>query len=265
MELIKETKKHYNIPKQIEVFQSYYNLNEPIFRFINENQDDSYLSYKNIFLLNNLKGLEDPRPFILNNKRYILTQKWNGCFENIKMYIINVDTNEYKEYIVNEPNFFYGKNWVPFVYNNELYIIYGFDPFIILKDGNVIVKINTNLEKQNGVNFCQYRGGTNGIQIDDNIIIGFGHRTINTTTHIPFLWKLDIKNRRLIINNINYNNYFNIIDPTSLWIENNNYYLSICESSNRWDYNNLDIYSRIFKIDISKLNQLTIDNKEFAF
>jgi hypothetical protein len=253
MELVKETARYYERCQNMEVFHSYFSIHQqPIFRYIGNTESDTYLSFDN---KNLLLGAEDPRPFVLNKNRCVLTQRYTGCFKNVEQYIVNIDSNEITRYMVNEPDFFYGKNWSPFVYNDELYIIHGFDPFILIKNNTVVAKIYTDLPKQVENSFCQYRGGTNGIQIN-NTIIGVGHRTFDYHNHVPFIWLLDMENKTILIADMLYNNRFSLADPTSLWVENDQLYLSIFESSKRWNYDNLHVTSLIFKLDTSKLKDL---------
>ncbi len=263
MELVKERKMYYEKPINIDVFLSYFSLDsEPVYRKIYNNELDTKVILKNGFKFHG----EDPRPFVLDGKKYIITQRFNGSFETVQNFIVDVETGKEELYKVNKPNFFYGKNWSPFVYNNDLYILHRFNPFTILKNGQVIIEFNTYLPKDS-TNFCQYRGGSNGICILDKIY-GFGHRTLSQYDHIPFIWILDLNNKTVEIMNLkNFNPIQTINDPTSLWVENDNLYLSIFESSKRWhDY---DLYCRslIYKINLQDciLNSNNSDYYKFIF
>ena len=249
--------KSYNRLSFIETFycfHSYTSLDSPPFyRFYNndDNLDTKICLNNNIFF-----NGEDPRPFILNNITYVLSQRFVDNFDNIQNYIVNVETGEYQLYKINIPNFSYGKNWTPFVYENELYIIQKFDPFTLIKNGNIIIQFDTNLPKFN--NFCEYRGGSNGIEINKGIIVGVGHKTIKYDYHLPFLWVIDFnKNTVEIMDLINYEYTQTLNDPTSLWIDNktNKIYLSIFESSAFWDICPIYCRSLIYEIDINSCIQ----------
>lgn len=193
MNLVKEA--NYSRIKEdedLECFHSYMSLNtKPYYRYFNTNQLETH-----IILNNNIKFWgEDPRPFMLNDTNYVLSQRFVNNFDDIQNYMVNVNTGEATLYKINIPNFSYGKNWTPFVYKNELYIIQKFDPLTIIKDGNIILEFDTNLPKFN--NFCQYRGGSNGLEIDDENIIGVGHKTIELDFHLPFIWILNLKKKHL--------------------------------------------------------------------
>ena len=99
-------------------FHSYTSLDSPPFyRFYNNHDNlDTKICLNNNILFHG----EDPRPFILNNVTYVLSQRFVDNFDNMQNYIVNVETGEYELYKVNIPNFSYGKNWTPFVYENEL-------------------------------------------------------------------------------------------------------------------------------------------------
>jgi hypothetical protein len=58
-----------------------------------------------------------------------------------------------------------------------------------------------------------------------------------------------------------------INDPTSLWIENDNFYLSIFESSKRWHDDNLNCRSLIYKINLQEciLNSKDCDYYKFNY
>ena len=210
---------------------------------------------------------EDPRPFKLNNNEYIVTQRFHGNFSTVENYIVNINTGENYLYKVNRPEFFYGKNWTPFAYNDELYILHRFDPFTIIKDGNIIVEFKTNLPICAN-NFCQYRGGSNGIQIDENTVFGIGHRTYTLYDHVPFIWIIDFKNRDVqIMDLVPFVKKERINDPTSLWKENDSIYLSIFESSKRWADYDLNCRSLIYKLNLNECieKSKTSDYYKFNF
>lgn len=249
MELVKEKTFYYTTPRNIDVFHAYFSLSgEPIFRRIYSHELET-----NIILRNGrtFHG-EDPRPFIWNGKEYVITQRFPGNFANVENFMVDVNSGESNLYRVNIPNFFYGKNWSPFVYQNELYILHRFDPFTLLLNGNVIVELQTNLPID-GTRFCQYRGGSNGIQISDSIVVGIGHRTYTQYDHMPFIWKIDFEKRTLELMNLTqFQKEERINDPTSLFQENGQTYLALFESSKRWHDNDLNCRSLLYKIDLEQ-------------
>ncbi len=264
MELVKEIKMFYSKPVNIDVFHSYFSLNgEPLFRRIYNKESDTKIILRNG---NTFMG-EDPRPFKLNGKEFVVTQRFYGNFETVENYIVDINTGESTLYKVNRPNFFYGKNWTPFVYLNQLYILHRFDPFTLILNGEIIVEVKTNLPVD-GTNFCQYRGGSNGLQISQYIVVGIGHRTFTSYDHVPFIWKIDFEKKTLeIMNLVNFQKKERINDPTSLFEDNCQLYLSIFESSKRWHDPDLNCRSLIYKIDINKCveNSKSSDYYKFNF
>ena len=249
MEHIKDIQ--YNRDSHIfKVFVSYYSLDEePIYRIIENNDHyNSYVVYNDKRIIG-----EDPRPFILNNQRYFISQRYINSIEKMEQNIVNCATGETYRYLLNFDNFNYGKNWAPFVYNDSLFLIHCFDPFTIIYNNNVLIKIDTGLEKCKSDNFTGYRGGTNGIHYK-HYIFGIGHFTPCYDDHTPFLWVIDTHKTTLEIAKISsYKAIFSLADPTSLWIEDNTIYCSIFESSLGWFKNNVQCLSRIYKIDFEKL------------
>lgn len=249
MEIVKESTFHYENPRNIDVFHAYFSLNgSSVFRRIYSHELDTQVILRNG---NTFHG-EDPRPFIWNGKEYVITQRFSGNFANVENFIVDVNSGESMLYKVNRPHFFYGKNWSPFVYNSELYILHRFDPFTLLLNGDVILEFPTNLPVD-GTHFCQYRGGSNGIQISESVVIGIGHRTYTQYDHMPFIWKIDFKQRILeLMNLVQFKPEKRINDPTSLFQENNQTYFALFESSNRWHDNHLTCRSLIYKVDLQK-------------
>ena len=249
MELIKEIE--YNRDSSIfKVFVSYYSLNEdPIYRVIENNDHyNSYIKYNDYTLIG-----EDPRPFILNNERFFISQRYINSIEKMEQNIVHFNTGVLYKYIMNDENFNYGKNWAPFVYNNKLYLIHCFDPFTVISNNDVILKVATDLEKCRSDNFTGYRGGTNGIEYN-NYIFGIGHFTPCYDDHTPFIWVIDSKKNTLEIAKLtSYEPKYCLADPTSLWKDNNDIFMSIFESSKGWFNTDVKCLSRIYKLDFEKL------------
>jgi len=234
----------------LNAFHSYLSLDSnPFYRSLKKEQLITKIHLNNGITFHG----EDPRPFFLNGKKYVLTQRFVNNFDDMQNYIVDVDTGEYTLYTVNSPNFSYGKNWTPFVYNNELYIIQKFDPLTIIKDGNIILELDTGLPTFN--NFSQYRGGTNGIEISDGKIIGIGHKTLELDFHLPFIWILNFKSKTFeIMDIVTYNYTQRLNDPTSLWKDDlsGKFYISIFESSCLWFCRPIYCRSLIYEIEFEQ-------------
>uniref|UniRef100_A0A6C0KST1 Uncharacterized protein n=1 Tax=viral metagenome TaxID=1070528 RepID=A0A6C0KST1_9ZZZZ len=233
------------------VFVSYYSLNEPIYRVIENNDHfNSYIEFNGKRVIG-----EDPRPFILNNQKTFISQRFVDGIHTMNQNIVNYESGNSYKYIVKINNFNYGKNWTPFVVNNNLFFIHCFDPFTLIHNNEVIIKIATNLEKCVSDNFTSYRGGTNGL-VYNNYIFGIGHFTPCFDDHRPFLWVIDLNKNTFELGQISdYKNkqIYSLGDPTSLWIENRDIYCSIFESYKGWYHLDTKCISRIFKIDFDNL------------
>lgn len=250
MELIKQV--NYDRPEpsgQFKVFVSYYSLDEVVYRII---ENCNY--YQSYTLINNKPVIiDDCRLFLHNGKRCIHTSVFEGSIANMVHYIIDYETGEKIIYIVNEPNFSYGKNWASIVNNNKLFFIHSFDPFTVIHDGQVVLKIPTEIAKCESDNFCGYRGGTNGL-VYNEYIYGIGHYTPCYDIHDPFLWVLNLKEATLELGIIeDYPNLYPISDPTTLWTENGETYASIFESSKGWFHLDCKCESRVYKINFEEL------------
>jgi len=265
MELIKtihSNRSHHH--EEFRVFYSYISLNDPpIYRSFKE---DCLQTFLQLYNGHKFWG-EDPRPFFYKGRHYVLSQRFLDSFHNMENYIVDVFTGESELYKVDEPNFFHGKNWTPFVYNDELYIIHCFSPFRILKNGKIFLEFETNLPIDYENRFTQYRGGTNGIQLDNNRVFGVGHRSIYCPKHVPFIWVLDFKNKTFDIMETGYfNNRCILNDPTSLWKENDKFYVSIFEAFNCWFQVPIQAESNIYHIDINAcLSGPKTDTYHFSF
>lgn len=258
MDLVKETKYERDNSKFV-AFIAHFSDDEIAYRIIRNNEH-----YNSTVCIKNGREVsgEDPRPFILHNQRYILSQYMVDTIKNMHINVVNYDTGEQSRYVVNEPDFNYGKNWVPFVFNDLLYIIYRFDPFTVICNGNIIVSVPTNLPKCSIDNFTSYRGGTNGMVssgADGRYIFGIGHNAPVLEDHFPFIWVIDTVDNTLEIADLEeYNRMYILADPTSIWNADDgaghaSTYVSIFESSHSWWKESCSCASRIYKLDFATL------------
>ena len=112
------------------------------------------------------------RSLLPGQQTSLLTQshrRFVGSFDTVIQTLVNVDTGERAPYIVyGDKPFSYGKNWAPFVFNDELYMIHSFGPLRILKDNRVWKEVENPVVPKvcypGGKPFCMFRGGTNGAQ-----------------------------------------------------------------------------------------------------
>jgi hypothetical protein len=162
------------------------------------------------------------------------------------MHVINVD--DYTSIPVD----IFGKNISFISRGKQLYFIHYMAPFALYEfepeTGEIFpVDVLSNFE-----NF-EYRGGTPGYHLHDDIYYGFGHRTYvsdNTLFHDVFYWEVDFSNVKpcmKIIDIIQADEFLNICDPTSVIKINNKNYLVTAESIWPW-FQPQDYVTNIYEI-----------------
>jgi hypothetical protein len=173
---------------------------------------------------------EDPRLFYYKNDLYCIAWTWTHNVD-WNMFLVNVSTGEVIQ--LQFPDY-KGKNWIPFVENDKLYIIHSFQPLVMLEiignqclyrcgspaaSPSVFPTPDEKLLNGAAANqmIGEYRGGSNAIS-KDGIIKGFGHRTINRDRHSIFYYQ--IENDTIQIEECEVKGlqrYDNVLDPTSFW------------------------------------------------
>lgn len=165
----------------------YSNWDESVYKNFN------FIKMMNVYKFKNGYHIEDPRAILFNDNWFLLyTDGFNILVAKLKF-----DTCEtvYSHYIFKPNNLRHDesdgreKNWIPFVANNKLYILYSDNPRTIfeckdidteLKIINVFYSDNTNLTIWN---YGNIRGGTPPCEYDENHFIWFFHcqKQFNTT------------------------------------------------------------------------------------
>lgn len=154
-------------------------------------------------------GCEDPRVILFKHDLYVL---FNGLDKNKKrnMYLYNVSTEKVVKLWINNydiSGISKQKNWTPYTYLNNLYLIYSFSELCILK----IININNgecNCIKGNPFNHndnYKYFGGTSLIQWNYPYFIGFAH-TRNPHRTVPVIYNCKTLRIERYGNIINFNN-----------------------------------------------------------
>lgn len=186
----------------------------------------------------------DPRVVSDGNSAYVVAQSIELEPQLRAFYrIINVDTKVEEIYSEIE-GLPLGKNWQPFIKNNELFILHSFSPLRVIKlksDG--IVEIVHEQETQFDIsashdNYTMFRGGSNGITSTDGYIYGFGHITLKNYKHNIFMWRLSptwdldvrISSETMMLNEIGYQ----ICDPTSFFQSGSDFFLGFALSERDW-------------------------------
>jgi len=133
---------------------------------------------------------EDPRIFIFCNELWLYYQIANQFDPGCKMFIFNPLRNVKIELRTTKE--FGGKNWIPFEFKGELFIVYSFEPFSLHKSKNVSVdkdgfiefvpvesKLTLSLDVDTGsrdkYGIGAIRGGTPLVETELGKFIGFTH------------------------------------------------------------------------------------------
>ena len=252
MELVKDFVQERTNP--FTAFVSYSDLQTRHYRAIRDNDH----VFSRVQLNNDALTVlgEDPRPFTnpSTGKRYVLTTHVPlNNIPNSQINVVDLETGHVERYMVTDPPHFpYGKNWSPFYFNDQLYMIHGFNPLQILKNGKLIMRVPNNTPYTD--NFARFRGGSGGIQRGDRIF-GVGHSTIYVPeVHRPTLWVIDTKKNTMEIAEIEpYQARFPLADSTSLWTQDGQTYAAIFESSEGWYKMQIRTAERIWRVDLDAL------------
>lgn len=188
---------------------------------------------------------EDPRTFIYEGKPYAVT--WDPYNYNINKpdpnqihykllnlidkKVINLNVNNIPPGNINV----LGKNWMPLIKDNKIYIVISIEPVLN------IIKVNTETgfcEWTENSNFndqifvTENRGGTPFIFNEKlDCYIGVGHKTYTAHRHTPYIYTLtkDLLNIKIYDEILTGHNL--VEDPHSIFIENGNMFCCI----NNWD------------------------------
>lgn len=135
-----------------------------------------------------LTGYEDPRVVVLKDLVYIFV----SCFANSNKYIqvcmivIPAKIKDTADKILPvdvkllEPSFnqqTYQKNWMPFVHDNDIYLVFDTKPLIILKCNSVtgeVKHIDRTMAKTQKIGSIQIRGGAI-VRYDENLFLSIAH------------------------------------------------------------------------------------------
>lgn len=182
---------------------------------------------------------EDPRLFVHNEELKCITWVWNPERHDLDMYLINFNQNT-KIKLNNLDINFNGKNWVPFVYNNELYFIYSLEPLIILKfDGVANVSVFYSDIDKNKLNTLRWnvgignmRAGSKGIQFGNNVILF--SRTASPGPHIIHVTSINMENYSVTHECLEKTRTSGVHDPYGFFEHDGTYYISTTESDDLW-------------------------------
>jgi hypothetical protein len=187
---------------------------------------------------------EDPRAFDLCGMPACYSVLFNSQSGFVPQLYIKMD-NWIRLEIQMAENINPGKNWSPFVYNNEVYFVHEVSPFRVMKlVGDTASTVFTQEIKTDTMPIDRYpvlRGGCNGLELDNGLVLGFGHDNyaaghINTIKHRPFGWSIDMNKQKvsLVDTDFEWDSRYNIVDPTAFIKRNDSYYLMTVETELVW-------------------------------
>lgn len=194
---------------------------------------------------------EDPRAFLWRSSPCISA----ACFSPQHGFInqIYIQSQDRWLTLITPSGVTRGKNWTPFVRDDELYFIHGFSPFRVFKarqnhpnDGFLLLDIVAQHDIATAKSFdgfSRLRGGSNGLQIG-NWIIGAGHtsgrlqKNIGTSMiHRPFIFAYHPDHSLTYFDcPFEFPETYKIVDPTSLFLRDGKLQLVTCETQQVWDH-----------------------------
>jgi len=196
-------------------------------------------------------GLSDPRAFFWNGSAHALAWRYNGRERDHENYLFNLDTGEEVQ-LDDCIRGYRGKNWIPLVYREQLYVVYRLSPHIEYFKYDAhhgCPEPPSNVTEANRDGIDEWRGGSNFVPYGPSSMISLGHRTVDSNTHIPYLMHVDMipdqneirskaRKRRLFLpreEGKNETNWTGILDPTSLWWgEDGTLWMGTVRTSGRW-------------------------------
>lgn len=145
-----------------------------------------------------------------------------------------------------------GKNWTPFVRDEELYFIHSFSPFRVLKPRfvnksdnymllDIVAEHRFRLPKSHD-RFCRFRGGSNGLDLGGTVL-GFGHtnetnggrRDRRALVHRPFLFAYRPgQSVEIFEPELPFPPQHWVVDPTSFYREDGALFVVTCETERVW-------------------------------
>lgn len=192
---------------------------------------------------------EDPRAFFWRDSPCFSVVSYSPNHGQIhKVYVQNAD----RWLILVPPRKLKpGKNWAPFIRDNELYFVHAYSPFRVLKARFLnesdpfmvldVVACHDIRTPRSFDKFSMFRGGTNGLQRGEQIVgVGHTNRRMNregdSMVHRPFLFVYRPDQDLTYYSfDFEFPDCFRIVDPTSLFEKSGVLYMVTCETEFVWD------------------------------
>ena len=208
---------------------------------------------------------EDPRPFVWQNSVCVASQTFNPAHAFVnKFYICDQD-----RWITLIPatRITPGKNWAPFVRDEELYFVHEYSPFRVMKakfihprDDFMVLDIVAEHDIETATSldgYSSFRGGANGVQIGD-VILGIGHTnthsddTLESIVHRPFIWVYHPDTSLTYYElDFEFPDTYRIVDPTALYLQDGKLFLTTSETEFVWNVTGQKGRSCLYSLDIT--------------
>ena len=189
---------------------------------------------------------EDPRIFSMDGFTYVL----NNYMNNLTLIELDKSGNVYSYRRIRSS---IAKNAVPLVLGVRKLALLDFEKKMaygmIIGTNEVTVRTSWSLQYTGDDRFkCILRGGTPAVR-HQNQWVGVGHCTNqmsdDVTTHIPFLWRThDVEHLKM--ESVSLPTFSKIVDPTSLFIDNEYRWKLITAESNFSWFRNQTYYNRVY-------------------
>jgi len=146
-----------------------------------------------------VKGLEDMKIFEFKNEIYFTATSRELHPQDVPKICLGKLEKNGDYYIVNKVTLLHGpepdrceKNWLPFIMNDELYVVYSYSPFIIYKPNMETGHCEQVINKNYNLDMTRFRGSAAPIRFDDGYLLMI-HEVIwqNARTYIHRFLYLD--------------------------------------------------------------------------
>lgn len=91
------------------------------------------------------------------------------------------------------------KNWIPFVQNSELFLVYSWDPFTVISPNKTGIECARHPTSENNFHAKGWRGGTQGIDWNPHTTLGLIHEVARLETRNVYLHRFVEWNNRTIL------------------------------------------------------------------
>jgi hypothetical protein len=167
----------------------------------NPETDKSFLINTDNSKIKKINGFEDPRAIVYKNLLYLIVNSENETTKKRQMFLIIINLKKLNRTVIpenilslNYPENKNQKNWMPFLYKDELYLVFSLMPTKVLHCNTINVECTEVYNKLYNNNFSNLRGSSNIIKYNSTnygtVFLGIVHsRYQYVYTHRFFISK----------------------------------------------------------------------------